>query len=87
MSSSSGPIPAFYRIFFTTIDPIMASFGCIANLFLPDMILDGYTPAIARPIALETRVLLDAIAGFFACIVVLQAVSVPIPAQYRVQSY
>jgi hypothetical protein len=66
------PIPTFYRIFFPTIDPIVASTGVIGNLFLPGDILKSYNPRAILPPALETEVLLQSSAGFLAGTMVLQ---------------
>ena len=62
------PISAFYRIWFTTINPILTTIGTIgiiANIFAPSMILNGITPNYSPPTP-ETTVLLYQTAGFFA---------------------
>ncbi len=49
MSESSTPaIPAFYRIFFTYIDPLVASWGAYMDFFTPDTVLNSFVPNSAR---------------------------------------
>ncbi|KAJ7583858.1 hypothetical protein C8J56DRAFT_952035 [Mycena floridula] len=59
-------IPAFYRHFFTTIDPLMCLGGVFGNILAPASILASYTATPSLPPATETIVLLDGMAGFFA---------------------
>jgi hypothetical protein len=68
------PIPSFWRIWFATIDPIIASTGILGNIFTPDVVLGSYSPKPIIPPALETTVLLETSAGFFAGIMFLQVV-------------
>lgn len=68
--SSSTPIPSFYRIFFTTLDPLLAAGGLLTTWLLPTTFLKSYFPhPVITP---ETRFTLDANAGFFASDIVLQ---------------
>lgn len=69
----STPIPTFYRIFFTWVDPLMCIGGALGTLFAPTSILESYTPRITSPPALETSVLLDSTIGWFAGMAFLQA--------------
>ena len=66
-------IPSYYRIFFTFIDPVLSSFGVIMHL-QSAKILPNYALTPAIPPATETRLVLDALTGFFAGLVFLQAV-------------
>lgn len=70
----SSPIPAFYRIWFTTIDPILSLVGVVTHLFARTAALTSYAVAPVSPPATETAVLLDAMAGFFAGLTLLQVV-------------
>jgi hypothetical protein len=63
MSSSIHP---FYRIWFTTIDPVLSLSGAVCNLFAPAAILRSYSPSLVFPPATETTVLLYTAAGFLA---------------------
>lgn len=67
---SSTTIPLFYRIFFPTFDPLLATVGVFSTLFYPKTFLVSYftKPAINH----ETRFALDALVGFFASTIVLQ---------------
>ncbi|PWN93205.1 hypothetical protein FA10DRAFT_16032 [Acaromyces ingoldii] len=64
-------IPTFYRVVFFLFDVAMPLFGVVANTTMPEFIVSAYTPKIAKPIATETIVLLDGMAGFFACLIFL----------------
>ncbi|KAJ7452166.1 hypothetical protein B0H11DRAFT_2246117 [Mycena galericulata] len=70
----SSPIPAFYRICFTVIDPILTTVGLLCNIFAPVFIVEGYTPHAITPLTPETLILLDTTAGFLACILFLTLV-------------
>jgi hypothetical protein len=63
-------LPAVYRVFFTTIDPLLATTGIVSLLTTPETFLVSYFPN--PKIAPETRFALDALTGFFASTVVLQ---------------
>jgi hypothetical protein len=63
MSSSIHP---FYRVWFTTIDPVLSLSGVLGNLFAPAAILRSYSPSFVSPPATETTVLLYTAAGFLA---------------------
>jgi hypothetical protein len=45
MASPQTPIPAFYRHFFTTIDPLVALSGVYGNFFTPQTVSEAYIPA------------------------------------------
>ncbi|KAK4556904.1 hypothetical protein LTR86_005885 [Recurvomyces mirabilis] len=62
-------VPAPYRIFFTTIDPILAISGTLTSLFAPSLILGPSAPKIPTP---ESTFLLQSSAGFYAAFVLLQ---------------
>ena len=70
----SNKIPVFYRVWFTIVDPVLSLIGVFGNLLTPTAILDFYTPTSAAPPATETILLLDTVAGFFACLTFLQLV-------------
>jgi hypothetical protein len=44
-TSTSPPIPGFYRVFFTSIDPLIALSGVYMNLYKPEMVLGAVVPA------------------------------------------
>lgn len=73
MSTTAGIIPRPYRIFFTIIDPVIASLGLLIHL-QPAQILPSYAPEPTLPALVETRLLLDGLVGFFAMAVVLEVV-------------
>jgi hypothetical protein len=70
----TSPIPAFYRIWFTIVDPILSTFGALGNLFIPGTVLHGYTPNAVFPPTAETTILLDTIGGFFLALIFLEVV-------------
>ncbi|KIY03760.1 uncharacterized protein Z520_00451 [Fonsecaea multimorphosa CBS 102226] len=76
MSSSPEPIPAFYRVFFSTIDPVIALSGVLTQLFSPATILRLYnaSSSLTLPPAIETTVLLDSSAGYLLSTLFLQVV-------------
>ncbi|KAJ9643784.1 hypothetical protein H2204_001929 [Knufia peltigerae] len=67
-------IPRFYRTFFTSIDPVIASSGVIANLFFPSLILKSYTATPKLPPTTETVALLHGSAGCLLSTMFLQIV-------------
>ena len=69
----SDPIPKPYRVFFRVVDPTLSLFGVIMHL-QSDKILPNYALEPTMPPATETRLLLDALVGFFAGLAFLQAV-------------
>lgn len=68
------PIPAAYRIWFATLDPLIASTGVLGNIFSPHDVLNSYYPKAADPPAIDTKVLLDTSSGFYLGIMFLQIV-------------
>lgn len=72
--SMEPPIPAYWRIWFATIDPLIASTGIVGNIFSPEVVLGSYSPKPVIPPAIETKVLLETSAGFFAGIMFLQVI-------------
>lgn len=66
------PIPAFYRIFFTIIDPIVASSGVLLNTLDPHRVLQSYSPYTQLPPRTETEFLLEVSSGFLLGIMLLQ---------------
>ncbi|KAK1061150.1 hypothetical protein LTR12_004828 [Friedmanniomyces endolithicus] len=69
---ASQRIPPFYRIFFTTVDPLIALTGFISALFFPNFLLSTYSPTATIPPAIETTQLLNILAGFYLSVVPLQ---------------
>ena len=67
------PVSPFYRIWFTTIDPIISLSGIYLNIFNPTTILSSYSPIYASPRS-ETILLLDTVAAFLAGLVYLEVV-------------
>ncbi|CAN9367452.1 unnamed protein product [Alternaria alternata] len=46
MSQPTSPsIPAFYRIFFTYVDPIICAWGAIMDFFMPTTVLSSHIPS------------------------------------------
>jgi hypothetical protein len=74
MPSSSSPIPAFYRLFFPTLDPLIALTGSLTHLLSPRTILTLYNPSAALPPAIETTTLLDIIAAYLLATTPLQVI-------------
>ncbi|TKA83321.1 hypothetical protein B0A55_00631 [Friedmanniomyces simplex] len=72
MHMVSQPIPPFYRTFFTTLDPLIASTGFISALFFPEFLLATYSPSPTSPPTTETTQLLGILAGFYLSVVPLQ---------------
>ncbi|KAK1049831.1 hypothetical protein LTR74_017186 [Friedmanniomyces endolithicus] len=69
---ASQRISPFYRIFFTTVDPLIALTGFISALFFPNFLLSTYSPTATIPPAIETTELLNILAGFYLSVVPLQ---------------
>lgn len=66
-------IPAFYRILFSTVDPLLGLIGgVLLNLVSPASTLNSYTPLFTSPPAPETTILLASSSGFFAGLAFLQ---------------
>ncbi|KIW86007.1 hypothetical protein Z517_01401 [Fonsecaea pedrosoi CBS 271.37] len=66
-------IPPLYRVFFSTIDPLIALSGALTQLFAPSTILRLYNASSATiPPAPETTVLLDSGAGYLLSTLFLQ---------------
>lgn len=72
--TTTNPVPAFYRVLFTFIDPIFCLMGLGLHLFDPTNTLRGYSPSFLNPPTIETVHLLDSMAGFFAMLAVLEGV-------------
>lgn len=70
----STTIPAFYRLWFTIIDPALSLFGVLSSMFAPHFILRGYSPSPIDPPAIETSVLIDLHIGCYASLAFLQAI-------------
>ncbi len=69
------PIPTFYRIYFATLDPLVALSVVLANLFAPTAILNSYDAAyVTSRVDIPSTVLLDTIAGFLTGTIFLQTV-------------
>ncbi|KAJ9499995.1 hypothetical protein H2202_004386 [Exophiala xenobiotica] len=71
---SRSSIPSFYRIFFSTIDPLIALTGVLTNIFTPSMILKSYNSNATLPPSTETTVLLRSSAGYLLSTMFLQTV-------------
>ena len=72
MASPSTPIPLFYRVVFTLVDPFFCALGVATHLFTKNDVLAGLSPAARVPPGPETALLLDFLVGFFAMLGVLQ---------------
>ncbi len=70
----SSPIPSFYRLFFPTLDPLIALSGILTNILLPGTILTLYDPSARLPPAFETSTLLDVNTGFLLATIPLQII-------------
>ncbi|TBU44579.1 hypothetical protein BD309DRAFT_958115 [Dichomitus squalens] len=70
--ASDTPIPVFYRIVFTIIDPFFCALGVATHLFTKNDVLAALSPAAVVPPGSETVLLLDYLVGFFAMLGVLQ---------------
>ena len=68
----SSPTPAFYRIWFTLIDPLISFSGVYCNIFTPSTILLSYSPTYHSPPTSETIVCLDTVAAFLSGLIFLQ---------------
>ena len=64
-------IPILYRLAFGVFDIAMPAMGIYANLLDPGFVLGGFTTKFISPLNNETRVLLDAGAGWFAALILL----------------
>lgn len=73
-NNMANPIPAFYRVLFTIIDPLLPLGGLVIHTLFPAFTLHSYVAAPVLPAAPETQFLLDYTAGFFASLAFLQAV-------------
>jgi hypothetical protein len=71
---SPSSIPSFYRIFFGTIDPLIALTGILTNIFTPSAILKSYNSNAMLPPSTETTVLLRSSAGYLLSTMFLQTV-------------
>ncbi|KIW33772.1 uncharacterized protein PV07_00596 [Cladophialophora immunda] len=72
---SSSTIPAFYRVFFSTVDPLIALSGALTQLLAPRTLLTLYNGSSATlPPAIETTALLDSGAGYLLSTMLLQLV-------------
>ncbi|KAK5115350.1 hypothetical protein LTR62_001550 [Meristemomyces frigidus] len=69
---STPTIPASYRIFFTTIDPLLALTGFISALFVPTAIVGTHLPVSGQEPPAETTFLLQTLAGFYLALLVLE---------------
>ena len=68
----ASPIHAFYRVFFTTIDPIIALMGVLTPLLAPEAYLQSFSPSPALPPTIETTLSLDILASCFGGTMILQ---------------
>ncbi|KAK7890415.1 hypothetical protein LTR67_008301 [Exophiala xenobiotica] len=71
---SRSSIPSFYRVFFSTIDPLIALTGILTNIFAPSVILKSYNSNPTLPPSTETTVLLRSSAGYLLSTMFLQTV-------------
>jgi hypothetical protein len=67
-------IPSFYRLFFPTLDPLIAFSGILTNLLSPSTILTLYNPAAHLPPLPEALTLIDINAGFLFATTPLQII-------------
>ena len=70
--ATHNPIPIFYRVVFTFIDPGFCLMGFALHLFDTRSTLLGYSPNAVHPPAVETVHLLDSMAGFFLALGLLE---------------
>jgi hypothetical protein len=68
------PIPSVWRIWFATLDPIIAFSGVAGNILVPQVTLKAYDPNATIPPALVTKIMLDMTTGFLAGTMFLQIV-------------
>ena len=68
------PIPTIYRVWFASLDPLIALAGALGNTFASSTVLSSYNRKAADPPAIETRVLLDTSTGFLLGTLFLQIV-------------
>lgn len=73
-SPSPSSIPSFYRIFFSTFDPLIALTGVLVNIFAPSVIHKLYDPSATLPHSIETTVLFQCCAGYHLSTMFLQTV-------------
>lgn len=66
------PIPTFYRIWFTTLDPLLTLSGIYLTFFTPAFVLAGFNPNYHSPPSSETILLLDHSGAWFLAILILQ---------------
>lgn len=71
---STSTIPSFYRLFFPTLDPLIALSGVFANILSPRTILTLYNTSARLPPALETTTLLDINTGYLLATMSLQII-------------
>lgn len=64
--------PAFYRIWFHLIDPLVSLSGIYFNVFHPSTILHSYSPTYHSPPTSETILCLDTVAAFLSGYIFLQ---------------
>ena len=69
---ASSPIPTFYRVVFTIIDPFFCALGVATHLLTKNTVLAGLSPSALIPPLPETALLLDFLLGFFAMLGCLQ---------------
>lgn len=69
--SSQENFPVFYRVAFAIFDIAMPLFGVFVYLSRPDFVLSGFTSSYLSPAVPETRLLMDAMAGWFASLAFL----------------
>lgn len=78
-STTPSPIPLFYRIMFTYIDPMFCCMGAAMHLFDQQKTLIGYSPFATTVSTSMTKtttavpLLLENLAGFFLTLGVLEA--------------
>lgn len=65
-------IPTFYRLFFTTIDPLIALSGALTPVLTPRSYLSSFAPSPTSPPTPETKLCLDIIASCMAGTMILQ---------------
>lgn len=71
---SSSPFPAIYRVFFPTIDPLIALSGALTHVLSPKTILSLYNASAKLPPAIETTTLLEINSGFLLATMPLQII-------------
>lgn len=72
--AATNPVPLFYQVVFTFVDPAFCVLGMYMHLSDVSNTLSGYSPSFTDPPTIETVHMLDTMAGFFAMLGLLEAI-------------